>query len=765
MKTVAVVGAGPAGLVAAKVLLRCSAGDFKVTVFEKQDRVGGMWALKPDDLHRGKCNPRMPTNLTRFAVLFSDLAWQSVDLKENGSESDILLPMYPKAWQVGRYLEEYARRYIPEDCLKLSCQVQSASKVNIDNESKWRVQWLQAPPLSEDTNTNSVTDINGHAEASNGYEEGLFDHVIVGPGFFGSPKQPTFVVKDMGELNVLHSSKFRVIDDLIHKPYPAEGSIVVVGGGMSGSEAAIAVAMAQSNATHAPDVSDAPPAYKIIHLTARPFYDIPRMSPQNSKDLPEGQVDHAPGFLPNDLSSFNLSKTPAGPIVPKNNGLVPPEKAEEGHPWMHSIIGGDQSDIGSEALRFSPEHKERAGYIGITDSYTEFARSGVIKAILGRATRLSSGLRTDTAVLEYRDEAGKQHAVENVVGVIYATGFTPLTSLSWLDAAILQDLEYDARCERLPFLLSHHTTYHPSHPNLGFVGCYEGAFWAVMEAQAREIAWRWSASSTGEPTPLAYEEPNMYELRKAILESRSDVPQFWMRDYLSIVDSLAGRHGIKRDDSGFGERAGPITAARYTTTDDDVAQARLTISDLQDVLQDQVKKDRFVAAAIFRGLQGSWDIVRKLESFLPGFPSGTLQGSAQFAPRFPTDGHYSTEHLYIERGTLTTNAGLTLNANKRYAYRYSESRDQISVWFVKEDGKTIDYLFHAIELSPRSDRSCNDGWRATGSHWCDPDQYECSYAFKFKGASMFEFTVKFIVKGPNKDYVSETRFTRPKIEG
>lgn len=43
MKTVAIVGAGPAGLVAAKVLLT---DGFDVTVFDKNTTLGGIWSFE-----------------------------------------------------------------------------------------------------------------------------------------------------------------------------------------------------------------------------------------------------------------------------------------------------------------------------------------------------------------------------------------------------------------------------------------------------------------------------------------------------------------------------------------------------------------------------------------------------------------------------------------------------------------------------------------------------------------------------------------------
>jgi cation diffusion facilitator CzcD-associated flavoprotein CzcO len=85
MKSVLVVGAGPAGLLAAKSLLQQDEGNegkaFGVTVFDPADRLGGMWRHSPGE-GGDKCSPDMRTNLSRFNVTFPDLAWQSVNLHD-----------------------------------------------------------------------------------------------------------------------------------------------------------------------------------------------------------------------------------------------------------------------------------------------------------------------------------------------------------------------------------------------------------------------------------------------------------------------------------------------------------------------------------------------------------------------------------------------------------------------------------------------------------------------------------------------------------
>ena len=74
MKTVCIVGAGPAGLAGAKVLLKT--GKFSVKIFEKASRIGGIWALDENSAG-GFLHPDTPTNLSRFSVEFSDFRWDA----------------------------------------------------------------------------------------------------------------------------------------------------------------------------------------------------------------------------------------------------------------------------------------------------------------------------------------------------------------------------------------------------------------------------------------------------------------------------------------------------------------------------------------------------------------------------------------------------------------------------------------------------------------------------------------------------------------
>lgn len=82
---------------------------------------------------RGRIDPGMRTNLSRFTVGFSDWAWESV-LEE--------VPVFPRAWQVGRYLGGYAERYVRGEVVRLGCRVVGTVREVDDDRARWIVQWV-----------------------------------------------------------------------------------------------------------------------------------------------------------------------------------------------------------------------------------------------------------------------------------------------------------------------------------------------------------------------------------------------------------------------------------------------------------------------------------------------------------------------------------------------------------------------------------------------------------------------------------------------
>ena len=130
----------------------------RCSIFESSDRLGGLWPLHPniskteDNSRRHDVvRPNMRTNLSKYTVGFSDLAWRSgVDL-DSGSidgsvaaatdaKGDEFVGMFPRAWQVGRYLKKYAEKYIPDEVISLNSRVTRIEKA-VDEAGGWLVSW------------------------------------------------------------------------------------------------------------------------------------------------------------------------------------------------------------------------------------------------------------------------------------------------------------------------------------------------------------------------------------------------------------------------------------------------------------------------------------------------------------------------------------------------------------------------------------------------------------------------------------------------
>lgn len=376
-KSVLVVGAGPAGLVTAKNLLS-SAGNFKVTIFESSARIGGMWAIRNGELGV-KCSPEMPTNLSRFTVAFSDLSWTSVDLRDEPDEPHVQVPIFPKAWHVGRYLETYAKKYIPYNIVSFNRTVVNSKRELVNGSWRWTVQYKDE----------AIGDAQG---SSVPIRSAVFDHVVVASGFFQNPGSLPLESPLPEQLplypaissKIKHSTDFRSIQDLLAGPVNStdEKSIVVVGGSLSGVEAAVAAAFQLSNATHSPGEVPAWANSKVYHVSNRPVYCLPRYLPCVATP------GRPPTFMPLDLSLYDLGGRLAfqDPVIP-SNGKKSPEQARAAHEKLRSIVG-EQPKVSSIQLTFTQRQRDLPVATAIADSYYQFVQSGHIIPHRGRAVDL-----------------------------------------------------------------------------------------------------------------------------------------------------------------------------------------------------------------------------------------------------------------------------------------------------------------------------------------------------------------------------------------
>ena len=176
---VAVVGAGPAGLVAAKHALEAG---LDVTVFEAQDDLGGQWnAASPIS----GVWPGMRTNTSRWMTAFSDLAVPSDH------------ELHPDAEQIHAYLRAYANAFGVTEHIEFGRRVQSV-----------RPGWT----------------VDGER----------FDAVVVASGRFHAPRMPAGLAGFTGEL--LHAYDYPGA-----APF-GRGRPLVYGNGVSGHEIASDIA-------------------------------------------------------------------------------------------------------------------------------------------------------------------------------------------------------------------------------------------------------------------------------------------------------------------------------------------------------------------------------------------------------------------------------------------------------------------------------------------------------------------------------------------
>jgi dimethylaniline monooxygenase (N-oxide forming) len=179
----AVIGAGPAGLVAAK---HAVASGFDTTVFEAGDDIGGQWHTAAS---HSAIWPGMRTNTSRMMTAFSDFPPPETHA------------LYPFAEQVQDYLRGYAAEFNVAPLIRLGTPITSVQPGwTVDGES--------------------------------------FDRVIVATGRFRSPHLPTAISAFTGEL--LHAHDYPGAGHFRGR------RVLVYGNGVSGHEIASDLATSTS---------------------------------------------------------------------------------------------------------------------------------------------------------------------------------------------------------------------------------------------------------------------------------------------------------------------------------------------------------------------------------------------------------------------------------------------------------------------------------------------------------------------------------------
>ncbi|BBY29063.1 flavin-containing monooxygenase [Mycolicibacterium sediminis] len=189
-RDVAVIGAGPGGLVAARWL---AAQGFEPTIFERSPVLGGQWA---GIAGRSGVWPTMHTNTSSVLTAFSDL-------DHDGPA------VHPSNRDVLTYLERYARTFALTERIRFDCPVHRVGR----DGTGWRID---------------------HAGGTDHVER-----VVVASGRFQSPTRPTIpgLASFTGRAGVTSTFDYRGAD-------PFRGArVLVVGGAISALEIASELAV------------------------------------------------------------------------------------------------------------------------------------------------------------------------------------------------------------------------------------------------------------------------------------------------------------------------------------------------------------------------------------------------------------------------------------------------------------------------------------------------------------------------------------------
>jgi len=227
-KRVAILGAGPAGLVSAKY---AAENGMIPVVFDRKSIPGGLWASGSaiwDGMH---------TNVSKYSVMFSDFPWPE------GTS------VIPSAKDVYQYLVDYIKHYDLNKYLRLNSNIESVRQLP---NKKWQVTWTNY------LNGERITEI--------------YDYLICATGLHCKPSVPKIENSEKYKGLILHSADYRSQDQRLKNK-----RIIVVGNSYSGVE------IASHLVGH---------AHSVVNIFNRPYLVFPRLLKIRSANKNEKNTFH-----------------------------------------------------------------------------------------------------------------------------------------------------------------------------------------------------------------------------------------------------------------------------------------------------------------------------------------------------------------------------------------------------------------------------------------------------------------------------------------
>lgn len=241
-------------------------------------------------------------------------------------------------------------------------------------------------------------------------------------------------------------------------------------------------------------------------------------------------------------------------------------------------------------------------------------------------------------------------------------------------------------------------------------------------------------------------------------------PQFPHGNYVGMMDDLAADMGLNRTPLGGDDILPNIVTpfSYHSELNPEIHPMRRSMTNFFVDCQKGYLRSRVA----FLNMIGCWNFTREIHNYLDSGQSGYVIGSASFLPAHDLslsnsllDGvRYSEEGTY----TLPNRNNLTISVQREDFYTYQANTDSIEIYFIKNSVKDNHFLslkFPPIEWS--ENLTADQWWTAESDHWCSPDSYSAVYKFIFNRIHLQEIIIEMRCKGPFKDYMTFTRYSRP----
>lgn len=261
-----------------------------------------------------------------------------------------------------------------------------------------------------------------------------------------------------------------------------------------------------------------------------------------------------------------------------------------------------------------------------------------------------------------------------------------------------------------------------------------------------------------------------------LIRNQSPRPQFPHPSYIGMMDGLARDIGLTRgevnnDTANIQQNCQVVTPFSYRVNNNSGENINLNDNFMKESMFQLIERCNLGylrGRVAFLNMIGNWNFSRTIINHLDSRQSGVVDGRASFLPitdlstTLLSNDSFNVlqDLLYHEEGTFTLNQSppLQFSIQRDDHYSYNSLNDSIDINFIKNSIKAEHFLTLRFN---NDDTNQENWWCAESDHWCSPDTYTAKYNFSFSSLNLIEIIIEIICKGPNKDYKTITRYTRP----